>query len=54
MTWKEFKEKAESEGVTDDMDIWYIDISFPDEKRIEVYPVEGGDEEKNMGLVIHQ
>lgn len=26
MTWKEFKEKVEEAGVTDDMTIMYIDI----------------------------
>ena len=25
MNWKEFKESVESQGVTDDMNIWYID-----------------------------
>jgi hypothetical protein len=26
MTWKEIKEKIEAGGVTDDMEMWYIDI----------------------------
>lgn len=26
MTWKEFKEVVEAKGVTDDMEIWYIDL----------------------------
>lgn len=29
LTWKEFKELAEKKGVTDDMKIDYIDISYP-------------------------
>lgn len=28
MTWKEFKEQVEAEGVKDDMEIDYIDISM--------------------------
>ncbi len=28
MTWKEFKDAAEEEGVTDDMEIQYIDRSM--------------------------
>ena len=26
MNWKEFKDAVESQGVTDDMKIWYIDV----------------------------
>ena len=26
MNWKEFKESVESQGVTDDMKMWYIDL----------------------------
>lgn len=29
MTWKEFKESVEAQGITNEMEIWYIDISFP-------------------------
>ncbi|MEM6885420.1 MAG: hypothetical protein AAF571_10340 [Verrucomicrobiota bacterium] len=28
MTWKEVKEQIEAGGVTDDMEMWFIDISF--------------------------
>lgn len=28
MTWKEFKDWAEGNGVRDDMEIWYIDFSW--------------------------
>lgn len=38
MTWKEVKEKIEEGGVTDDMEMWFIDISFSDE--IAVCPQE--------------
>ncbi len=31
MTWKEFKAKVEADGVTDDMEMWFIDVSFPSE-----------------------
>ena len=36
MTWAEFKKKLEDEGVTDDMEIWYIDMSFDSELVIDV------------------
>ncbi len=38
MTWGEFKQAAEDGGVTDEMDIWFIDVSFPTE--ISVCPQE--------------
>ena len=28
MTWKEVKETIEAGGVTDSMEMWFIDISF--------------------------
>ena len=28
MTWAEVKKQIEDAGVTDDMEMWYIDISF--------------------------
>lgn len=37
MTWKEFKEALESEGVTDDMEIDYIDVTEPYGVSITVY-----------------
>lgn len=30
ITWGEFKKVLEERGITDDMKIWYIDVSFPD------------------------
>jgi hypothetical protein len=30
MTWKEFKDEVEKQGVTDDMEVHYIDIGFGD------------------------
>ena len=29
MAWGEFKEAVEKEGVEDDDQIWFIDVSFP-------------------------
>jgi hypothetical protein len=29
MTWGEFKKAVEEGGVTDEMEIWFIDVSFP-------------------------
>jgi hypothetical protein len=34
MTWKEVKEAIEAGGVTDDMEMWYIDISFDGELSV--------------------
>lgn len=34
MTWKEFKDKVESEGVKDNNDINYIDVSCDDANDI--------------------
>jgi hypothetical protein len=41
MTWKEVKEAIEAGGVTDDMELWYIDISSP-WGELSVYPQEEG------------
>jgi hypothetical protein len=35
VTWKEIKEAIEAGGVTDDMELWYIDISFEGELAVE-------------------
>lgn len=35
MTWKEIKEKVEAGGVTDDMEMWYIDISFDSDLSVQ-------------------
>lgn len=42
MTWLEFKQKVESEGVTDDTEIQYIDIGGGDKDSIEVNLDEPG------------
>ncbi len=48
MTWKEFKAKVEAEmeerGITDDTDLWYIDVAFPDTVEIDL--------DLNVGLFI--
>lgn len=31
MNWKEFKDKAEAAGMTDDTIIWYIDVTLDDD-----------------------
>jgi hypothetical protein len=41
MTWKEFKEKIEPEGVEDDSKIWIIDIHSEDFEEIKIF--ENGD-----------
>ena len=38
MTWKRFKELVEAAGVTDEQEIWYIDVSSPTEKSLSVCP----------------
>ena len=44
MTWKEFKEQVEAEGVTDEMEIQYIDMSWssPDQLNISLPNHEEG------------
>ena len=32
MTWAELKEAIEKAGVKDDDEIWYIDVSFPEQE----------------------
>lgn len=34
MTWGEFKKHVEAQGVTDQMEIWYIDFSFPSKTNL--------------------
>jgi len=34
VTWKEIKEAIEVGGVTDDMELWYIDISYEGELTV--------------------
>ncbi len=34
MTWKDIKNQIEDAGVTDDMNLWYIDISFDGELSV--------------------
>ena len=36
MTWKEFKDTVEAQGVTDETEIDYIDISYPLNIRVEI------------------
>jgi hypothetical protein len=40
MTWKEFKDMIDqhlaSHDIGDDIDIWYIDISYPRPEQIEI------------------
>ena len=39
MKWKEFKKKLKDAGITDDMEIWYIDMSFDSDLEITLpYP----------------
>ena len=52
MTWKEFKEEVEEKGITDDMEIWFIDVVYPYKNQIEVCPQDKNDP-KDTGLVIY-
>lgn len=38
MTWKEFKEKAEELGVTDEMNVLYIDVDDQEELFVQHPP----------------
>jgi hypothetical protein len=51
MTWKRFKDIVESKGVTDDQEIWYIDVSFPTETNLSVHP-ERVDVPDDLGLTV--
>ncbi len=43
MTWGDFKQEAERQGIKDEMDIWFIDVSFPsDPTDISACPQEEG------------
>lgn len=50
ITWKEFKEiideQLKEKGISEDTEIWYIDISFPRKEDI------GAGYEKNLGIYI--
>jgi hypothetical protein len=51
MTWGEFKALVEGiGGVTDSMEIWYIDISFPEAKQLSVTPQ--GEGSNSIGISI--
>lgn len=49
MTWKQIKEQIEAAGVTDDMDLWYIDISGDGE--LNVHP-HNPDNPTDLGLTV--
>jgi hypothetical protein len=34
MTWKQFKEEVERNGVTDEMEIFYIDVNMPNRLHV--------------------
>jgi len=51
MNWGEFKKLVEAKGVTDDMEIWYIDVHNPGVKYMGVYPQNKNDP-KDLGLVV--
>ncbi len=50
MTWKQFKEAVEAGGITDEMDLWYIDVSFDDEMSIT--PQDDGEGPNSVGFVV--
>lgn len=51
MTWKEFKEKVEAAGVTDEMEIRYIDVSFPMELSVSPQDEEDG-KPNSLGITV--
>ncbi len=54
MTWKEFKELIDKElaekGLPQDVEIWYIDFSFPDASHESTTPSVGYDPQ--IGIII--
>lgn len=55
MTWKQFKEEVDKQlaekGISEDEEIWYIDISFPQEDDFEKERLSVGLDE-HCGIVI--
>lgn len=51
MKWGEFKKIVEKKGVTNDMEIWYIDLSLPEPKHLKIeLPIDG--DEDSLGVCI--
>ena len=48
MTWGEFKTLVEAAGVLDTDQVEYIDVIYPEEKRMEIYRDEAA-----QALVVH-
>ena len=36
MTWGEFKAAREAAGVTDEHEIWHIDVAYPTQEDLEI------------------
>ena len=43
MTWKQFKTEVEAKGVTDDMEIFFIDTHLPDRDSLDVTIAKDGE-----------
>ena len=46
MTWKQFKDQVEAGGVTDEMELWYIDASFDGTLSVSPQNMEAVKEDK--------
>lgn len=47
MKWAEFKKQMEDAGITDDMNMWYIDVSFNGELCVDL------EREDNVGFSVY-
>jgi len=52
MTWKEFKDEAEKQCITDDMEIHYIDVTFPTAEEMRVSPQGNEGDDNELGFII--
>lgn len=53
MTWAEVKKQIEDGGVTDDMVMWYIDISFDRELSVSPEVKEDKNDPNYIGFSIY-
>ena len=49
MTWKEIKNEIEAQGVTDEMDCFFIDIHCPDEVYV---GLEREENQNDIGFIV--
>lgn len=53
MTWAEVKKQIEDGGVTDDMVMWYIDISFDGKLAVSTEVKEDKNDPNYIGFAVY-